>query len=42
MLDQEEVSINGHGTVPVDHLDYGYIEKCTNVKYLEKILKILR
>ncbi|XP_062321171.1 sperm-associated antigen 1 [Osmerus eperlanus] len=42
MLDQEEVSTSGHGTVPVDHLDYGYIEKCTNVKYLEKILKILR
>nr|XP_056710091.1 sperm-associated antigen 1 [Euleptes europaea] len=28
--------------IPIDHLDYKYIEKCTNVKYLEKILRILR
>uniref|UniRef100_A0A4W5K0Z9 Uncharacterized protein n=1 Tax=Hucho hucho TaxID=62062 RepID=A0A4W5K0Z9_9TELE len=28
--------------VPVDHLDYGYIENCTDVKYLEKILRVLR
>ncbi|XP_045082052.1 sperm-associated antigen 1 isoform X2 [Coregonus clupeaformis] len=28
--------------VPVDHLDYGYIEKCTDVKYLGKILRVLR
>ncbi|XP_034554093.1 sperm-associated antigen 1 [Notolabrus celidotus] len=28
--------------VPVEHLDYVYIEKCKNVKYLEKILKVLR
>ncbi|XP_063055636.1 sperm-associated antigen 1 [Engraulis encrasicolus] len=28
--------------IPVEHLDYGYIEKCTDVKYLEKILKVLR
>ncbi|XP_070604225.1 sperm-associated antigen 1 [Erythrolamprus reginae] len=28
--------------IPIDHLDYKYIEKCTDVKYLEKILKILR
>uniref|UniRef100_A0A087XZH1 Sperm associated antigen 1 n=1 Tax=Poecilia formosa TaxID=48698 RepID=A0A087XZH1_POEFO len=28
--------------VPVEHLDYDYIEKCKDVKYLEKILKILR
>lgn len=28
--------------VPVEHLDYDYIEKCKDVKYLEKILRILR
>ncbi|XP_031676959.1 sperm-associated antigen 1 [Oncorhynchus kisutch] len=28
--------------VPVDHLDYGYIDKCTDVKYLGKILTVLR
>uniref|UniRef100_A0A3Q1GDI1 Sperm-associated antigen 1-like n=1 Tax=Acanthochromis polyacanthus TaxID=80966 RepID=A0A3Q1GDI1_9TELE len=30
------------GKVPVEHLDYDYIEKCKDVKYLEKILKVLR
>ncbi|XP_066539269.1 sperm-associated antigen 1 isoform X2 [Hoplias malabaricus] len=30
------------GSVPLEHLDYSYIEKCTNVKYLEKILRVLR
>ncbi|KAL0963309.1 hypothetical protein UPYG_G00304440 [Umbra pygmaea] len=30
------------GTVPVEHLDYSYIEKCADVKYLEKILRVLR
>ncbi|XP_051878680.1 sperm-associated antigen 1-like isoform X2 [Pristis pectinata] len=28
--------------LPVEHLDYSYIEKCTDVKYLEKILIVLR
>ncbi|XP_012727966.2 sperm-associated antigen 1 [Fundulus heteroclitus] len=28
--------------VPVDHLDYDFIETCKDVKYLEKILRILR
>ncbi|XP_045568090.1 sperm-associated antigen 1 isoform X1 [Salmo salar] len=28
--------------VPVDHLDYGYIENCTDVKYLGKVLTVLR
>ncbi|KAM6456795.1 sperm-associated antigen 1 isoform 2-T2 [Liasis olivaceus] len=37
----------GHETtktyqIPIDHLDYKFIEKCTDVKHLEKILKILR
>ncbi|XP_006029329.1 sperm-associated antigen 1 isoform X1 [Alligator sinensis] len=28
--------------IPIGHLDYTFIEKCTDVKHLEKILKILR
>lgn len=28
--------------VPVEHLDYDYIDKCKDVKYLEKILRVLR
>lgn len=28
--------------VPVECLDYAYIEKCNDVKYLEKILRVLR
>uniref|UniRef100_A0A3Q3XDK9 Uncharacterized protein n=1 Tax=Mola mola TaxID=94237 RepID=A0A3Q3XDK9_MOLML len=32
----------GAGAVPVEHLDYDYIGKCKDVKYLEKILRVLR
>ncbi|OBS80076.1 hypothetical protein A6R68_21723 [Neotoma lepida] len=28
--------------IPVEHLDFKYIEKCSDVKYLEKILCVLR
>ncbi|XP_061571802.1 sperm-associated antigen 1-like [Cololabis saira] len=28
--------------VPVEHLDYDYIGKCKDVKYLEKVLRVLR
>nr|XP_060631646.1 sperm-associated antigen 1 [Anolis sagrei ordinatus] len=28
--------------IPIEHLDYKYIEQCTDVKYLERILRILR
>lgn len=28
--------------IPLAHLDYKYIEECNDVKYLEKILRILR
>ncbi len=31
-----------NGKVPVEHLDYNYIEKCKDVKYLENILRVLR
>lgn len=34
---------SGHsGKVPVEHLDYDFIEKCKDVKYLEKILQVLQ
>ncbi|XP_068040064.1 sperm-associated antigen 1 [Anomalospiza imberbis] len=37
----------GEGTtktykIPISHLEYKFIEKCTDVKHLEKILKVLR
>nr|XP_030122357.3 sperm-associated antigen 1 [Taeniopygia guttata]XP_030122358.3 sperm-associated antigen 1 [Taeniopygia guttata]XP_041569926.1 sperm-associated antigen 1 [Taeniopygia guttata]XP_041569927.1 sperm-associated antigen 1 [Taeniopygia guttata] len=37
----------GEGTtktyqIPISHLDYKFIEKCTDVKHLEKILRVLR
>lgn len=35
-------SVDHNGKVPVEHMDYGYIEKCTDVRYLEKILRVLR
>jgi hypothetical protein len=35
-------TLDHDGKVPVEHLDYGYIEKCKNVKHLEKILRVLR
>ncbi|XP_010081464.1 PREDICTED: sperm-associated antigen 1 [Pterocles gutturalis] len=28
--------------IPIGHLDYRFIEKCTDVKHLEKILRVLR
>ena len=28
--------------IPVSHLEYSYIENCTDAKYLEKIIKVLR
>ncbi|KAJ8013414.1 hypothetical protein DPEC_G00053020 [Dallia pectoralis] len=46
LLYQEPVASStgstGPGAVPVDHLDYGFIGKCTDVKYLGKILRVLR
>uniref|UniRef100_A0A3P9Q9W2 Sperm associated antigen 1 n=1 Tax=Poecilia reticulata TaxID=8081 RepID=A0A3P9Q9W2_POERE len=39
----DKISAAGFSTkVPVEHLDYDFIEKCKDVKYLEKILRILR
>lgn len=40
-------SLWGFGTtktfkIPVEHLDFKYIEKCSDVKHLEKILCVLR
>ncbi|XP_030045685.1 sperm-associated antigen 1-like [Microcaecilia unicolor] len=47
MSAQEVSSLLNCGTtktfhIPIDHLDYTFIEKCTDVKHLEKILRILR
>lgn len=30
-----------HHDVPLEHLDFKYVEKCQNVKELEKIYKVL-
>ncbi|KAJ8353741.1 hypothetical protein SKAU_G00213080 [Synaphobranchus kaupii] len=30
------------GKIPVEHLDYDFIQKCSDVKYLEKIVRVLR
>ncbi|KAM9852579.1 sperm-associated antigen 1-like [Aulostomus maculatus] len=35
-------TVDYSGNIPVEHLDYSYIEKCKDVKYLEKILRLLR
>ncbi|XP_032375127.1 sperm-associated antigen 1 [Etheostoma spectabile] len=41
-LQNQSTRIGYSWKVPVEHLDYGYIEKCKDVKYLEKILRVLR
>ncbi|XP_028281034.1 sperm-associated antigen 1 isoform X2 [Parambassis ranga] len=38
----QPTTVDYTGKVPVEHLDYDYIEKCKDVKYLEKILRALR
>lgn len=35
-------SPGGSHTLPVEHLDYTYIQQCGDLKYLEKILHVLR
>ncbi|KAI5106059.1 mitochondrial assembly of ribosomal large subunit protein 1 [Silurus meridionalis] len=35
-------SVDKLHTLPVEHLDYTYIQKCGDLKYLEKILHVLR
>ena len=35
-----EETIKKHD-IPIDHLDFKYVEKCNDVKELEKIYKIL-
>lgn len=41
-LQNQPAAVDYRGKVPVEHLDYDYIEKCKDVKYLEKILRVLR
>uniref|UniRef100_A0A8C3RDG5 Sperm associated antigen 1 n=1 Tax=Cyanoderma ruficeps TaxID=181631 RepID=A0A8C3RDG5_9PASS len=47
MGDESVPYLLGEGTtktyqIPISHLDYKFIEKCTDVKHLEKILRVLR
>ncbi|XP_028919266.1 sperm-associated antigen 1 isoform X1 [Ornithorhynchus anatinus] len=47
MTAENTSSLWGYGTtktfkIPIDHLDFKFIEKCSDVKHLEKILRILR
>uniref|UniRef100_A0A3Q4G582 Sperm associated antigen 1 n=1 Tax=Neolamprologus brichardi TaxID=32507 RepID=A0A3Q4G582_NEOBR len=35
-------TVDYRGKVPVEHLDYDYIEKCKDVRYIEMILRTLR
>ncbi|XP_059250912.1 sperm-associated antigen 1 [Mustela nigripes] len=47
MTTNDYPSLWGFGTtktfkIPVEHLDFKYIEKCSDVKHLEKILYVLR
>ncbi|XP_039404541.1 sperm-associated antigen 1 isoform X2 [Corvus cornix cornix] len=47
MGDESVPFLLGEGTtktyqIPISHLDYKFIEKCTDVKHLEKILRVLR
>ncbi|CAK6967147.1 sperm-associated antigen 1-like [Scomber scombrus] len=41
-LQSQPTSVDYSGKVPVEHLDYDYIKECKDVKYLEKILRLLR
>ncbi|XP_034729847.1 sperm-associated antigen 1-like [Etheostoma cragini] len=41
-LQNQSTTSGNSWKVPVEHLDYGYIEKCKDVKYLERILRVLR
>ncbi|XP_063113688.1 sperm-associated antigen 1 isoform X2 [Cavia porcellus] len=47
MTSKDHPSLWGFGTtkafnIPVEHLDFKYIEKCSDIKQLEKILYVLR
>ncbi|EHA98754.1 Sperm-associated antigen 1 [Heterocephalus glaber] len=47
MTAKDYPSLWGYGAtktfnIPVEHLDFKYIEKCSDIKYLEKILYVLR
>ncbi|XP_048880371.1 sperm-associated antigen 1-like isoform X2 [Brienomyrus brachyistius] len=40
LLTPSKVSV--HGKVPVEHLDYVYIQNCSDLRYLETIVDVLR
>ncbi|XP_034384847.1 sperm-associated antigen 1-like isoform X2 [Cyclopterus lumpus] len=41
MFSGDQSSTGDSGKVPVEHLDYGYIAQCRDVKYLESIWRVL-
>ncbi|XP_074510626.1 sperm-associated antigen 1-like [Sebastes fasciatus] len=41
-LQNQSSTVDYGGKVPVEHLDYDYIGKCKDAKYLNKILRVLR
>lgn len=38
----EKISLLEKYSIPIEHLDYGYIGECKNIKELGQILEILR
>lgn len=38
----KKISLRKKFDIPLEHLDFAYVQKCTDVRELEKILKILR
>ena len=40
MINPED-SITKKHTIPIEHLDFKYVEKCNDIKELEKIYKVL-
>ncbi|XP_029307422.1 sperm-associated antigen 1 [Cottoperca gobio] len=41
-LQNQTTTADNSGKVPVEHLDYDYIRKCQDVKYLDMIWRVLR
>lgn len=42
MNNEKEKSLLQKFNIPIDHLDFKYIETCQNVKEIERIVQILR
>ena len=37
---EQPITKKNHG-IPIDHLDFKYVEQCSDVKELEKIYRVL-